>query len=178
MKTIKENKRKLNVLHLNVFCINRTFSYIHSYTYIIGHYNPSVMITPLMLFVLILYISGGTYSLKSSPNDRFFWETFHGNFIYSQCYCQKSAERKSPKKYFSYFVLMLCCLAWNSNLGFLSNKPTHYLLDHGDFIFIQLFFLNKKKNKSKNKSREYKFYRVRHLTFFFSTSAYVMNGNT
>ena len=50
---------------------------------------------------------GGTYSLKSTPNDRFFFlKTFHGNFIYSQSFCQKSAERKSPKKYFSYFVLM------------------------------------------------------------------------
>ena len=29
---------------------------------------------------------------------------FHGGFIYSQWFCQKSAERKSPKKYFSYFI--------------------------------------------------------------------------
>ena len=27
-----------------------------------------------------------------------FWETFNGNFIYSQSFCQKSAERKLPKK--------------------------------------------------------------------------------
>ena len=53
------------------------FEYIH--TYIIGHYNPSVRIidlTPLMLCVLILYISGGTYSLKSTTNDRFFLRNF------------------------------------------------------------------------------------------------------
>ena len=37
-----------------------------------------------MLFVLILYISGGIYSLKSTPNDRFFEKLFHGNFIYSE----------------------------------------------------------------------------------------------
>ena len=48
------------------------------HTYIIGHYNPSVRIidlvshTTLLLCVLILYISGGTYSLQSTPNDRFF----------------------------------------------------------------------------------------------------------
>ena len=35
-----------------------------------------------------------------------FRETFHGNFIYSQIFCQKFAERKSAKKYFLYFVLM------------------------------------------------------------------------
>ena len=53
-------------------------------TYIIGHYNPSVRIidlvfhTPLKLSVLILYIRGGTYSLKSTPNDRFFEKLFMG----------------------------------------------------------------------------------------------------
>ena len=127
--------------------------------------------------VLILYISGGTYSLKSTRNDRFFLRNFslqfylfinyntitnyiliiyelsnfdhllgivsqtrvfagnwthvphtnsqahyplpghlHGNFIYSQSFCQKSAEKKSPKKYFSYF-------AWDWNPGFLPIRP-------------------------------------------------------
>ena len=33
-----------------------------------------------MLFVLILYISVGTYSLKSSPNDRFFEKLFMAIF--------------------------------------------------------------------------------------------------
>ena len=77
-----------------------------------------------MLCVLISYIRGGTYSLKSTTNDRFFWETFHGNFIYSQSFCQKSAERKSPKKYFSY---LFWCLAWGWNPGFSSNKPTRLI---------------------------------------------------
>ena len=75
----------------------------------------------------------GPTVLKSTPNDRFFEKLFMAIFIYSQSFCQKSAEKKAPKKYFSYFVLM-------SGLGlepwlFISNKPTHYLLDHGDFKF-------------------------------------------
>ena len=38
-----------------------------------------------MLCVLILYISGATYSLKSTPNDRFFEKLFMATFImYSQ----------------------------------------------------------------------------------------------
>ena len=58
-----------------------------------------------MLRVLILYISGGAYILKSTPNDRFFEKLFVTNFIFSlESFCQKSAERKS--KYFLYFVLM------------------------------------------------------------------------
>ena len=57
---------------------------VHTYiaTYIIiGHYNPSVRITtwlttPLILCALILYMSGGTYSLKSTPNDKFYLRNF------------------------------------------------------------------------------------------------------
>ena len=50
-----------------------------------------------MLCVLILSISGGTYSLKSTPKDRFFEKLYMAVLLYSQSFCQKSAERKSPK---------------------------------------------------------------------------------
>ena len=33
-----------------------------------------------------------------------FENLFHGRFIHSQSFCQKSAERKSTKKYFSNFI--------------------------------------------------------------------------
>ena len=59
-----------------------------------------------MLCVLILYVSAGTYSLMSTPNDRLFQKLFMAIFIYSQSFDQKSAEKKSPKKYFLYFVFM------------------------------------------------------------------------
>ena len=77
-----------------------------------------------MLCVLILYTSCGTYSLKPISNDRFFEKLFMAIFIYSQNFCRISAERESTKKYFSYFVSK-------------SNKPTHYLLDHGK-TFIKI----------------------------------------
>ena len=63
-------------------------------------------LTPVMLFVLILYISGGINSLKSTPNNRFLEKLFHDSFIYSLSFCQKSDERESPKKYILYFILM------------------------------------------------------------------------
>ena len=52
----------------------RLLRFLH--TYMIDHYNPSVriiaqLLTPLMMWALILYVSGGTYSLMSTPNDRF-----------------------------------------------------------------------------------------------------------
>ena len=89
--------------------IRMTNFFIH--TCKIGHYNPSLRITdlvttPLMLCALTLYMNGGTYSLKSTPKHKFFEELFLAIFIYSQTFCQKSAGRKSPKKYFSYFLLM------------------------------------------------------------------------
>ena len=40
-----------------------------------------------------------------SERDYIFSETFQGNIIYIQKFCQKSVERKSPNKYFLYFVL-------------------------------------------------------------------------
>ena len=68
------------------------------HTYIIGHYNPLVRIIDLvshmschvMLCVLILDINGGTYSLKSTPNDRFFETLFMAILFDSQSFCQKS----------------------------------------------------------------------------------------
>ena len=57
----------------------------------IGHYNQDynlVSHATYIVCVLILYMSGGTYSLKTIPDDR---ETFDGNFIYSQPVWQKSA---------------------------------------------------------------------------------------
>ena len=60
-----------------------------------------------------------------------FEKLFHGRFIYSQSFCQKSAERKSPKKYFSYLIFD----DWPGirTQAFASNKPTHNIIDHGDF---------------------------------------------
>ena len=55
-----------------------------SYACIIGHFNLLVRIIDLVsdtiLCVLILYISGGTYSLNSTPNDRFFEKLFMAIF--------------------------------------------------------------------------------------------------
>ena len=46
----------------------------------------------------------------------FFEKLFMAILFYSQSFCQKSAETKSPKKYFSYFAFR--CVAWDSKPGF------------------------------------------------------------
>ena len=68
-------------------------------------------LTPLMLCVLILYISGDLL-FKVDSERQIFWETFHGRS--SQSFWPKSAERKSPKKY---FCILFWCLAWSSDPG-------------------------------------------------------------
>ena len=43
---------------------------------------------------------------KVDSERQIFDKVFIAIYIYSQSFCQKSAERKSPKKYFFYFILM------------------------------------------------------------------------
>ena len=93
----------------SISCFLVSYGVIH--TYIIGHYNPSVRIIDLVSHttyaVCVNFIhKWRDLEFKVDSEQQIFWETLHGNFIYSQSFCQKSAERKSPKKYFSYFVLM------------------------------------------------------------------------
>ena len=73
----------------------------HLHTYVIGHYSPSVRIIDLVSHttcVLILYISSGTYSLKSTPNDRFFEKLFiatlyqHSDFLPEICWEEIAEE--------------------------------------------------------------------------------------
>ena len=81
--------------------------------------------------MLNVYIIGWNYCLKSTPNDwplgSFSWQFL----VYTQGFCEKSAERKFLKKYFvSYLVLREM-----SDLRFwpvASNKSTHFLLDPSD----------------------------------------------
>ena len=77
--------------------------YILTHTYIIGHYNPSVRIDLVLHtthVVLILY-KWRDLQFKVDSVRQILWATVHGNFI-PIYFCQKSAERKSPKKYFLY----------------------------------------------------------------------------
>ena len=84
-------------------------------------------LTPLMLCVLILYISGGTYSLRSIPNDRFLRNFIMAILLTRRVLeiCWKEITEEIPS--------VFCFDVWP---GFTSNKATHYLLDHGDYYFI------------------------------------------
>ena len=112
--------------------------FLHTYTYAIGHYKPSVRFMDLVshttYVVCVIFIhKWRDLQFKVDSERQLFWETFNGNFIYSQSFWQKSAERKSNRR--NTFRILFWYLAWDLNRGFSSNKPTHYLLDHGDFLY-------------------------------------------
>ena len=66
-----------------------------------------------------------------------FSETLHGNFVYSQSfvYCQKSAERKSPKKYF--FVFHFVVDVWPGIRTVFSRLITQHTTSWATATFIQ-----------------------------------------
>ena len=83
-------------------------------------------LTSLMLCVLILYISGGTYSLKSTPNDKLLEKLFMAILFTLRVFARNLLR---GNRRWNTFRISFWCLAWDSNPGFSSNKPTHYLLD-------------------------------------------------
>ena len=105
-------------------------TYIHNWS--LQHFsqdNWTQFLTPPMLYVLILYISGGTNSLKATPNYRFFKKLFMAILFYSQSFCQKSAEKIAEE---ILFVFRFDAWPTTRTLGFhLISQYTTYLLDHG-----------------------------------------------
>ena len=84
-----------------------------------------------MLCVLILYM-WWDLQFKVDSERQIFEKIFMAIFIDPQSFCQKSAERKSPKKYF----FVLCFDFWGSKPSFTSNMLTHYLLHYGGFTLV------------------------------------------
>ena len=79
--------------------------------YIIDHFNPSVRIIDLVshttYVVCVNFIDKWRdLQFKVDSERQIFEKLFMAVLIHTQNFCQKSAERKSPKKYILYFVLM------------------------------------------------------------------------
>ena len=102
---------------------------------------------PIILLVLIQSMSGGIYNLNLAKNDRFL-----KNFAMLS-FCQKSAESKSPWKYFhvsTIFRFVGQCLTCGSNRDFTSNMPALHTLHlesikyvafhHSLYLFVELKF--------------------------------------
>ena len=78
------------------------------------------------MYVLILYLNGGTYSWKSTSNDKFS-RNFSWKFcFYFQNFSQKSAGKEDAKEIFiSYFVL-LDMYDWRLKSRFISQHTTYW----------------------------------------------------
>ena len=82
--------------------------------------------------MLILFTSGRT-DLQFNVGSEFCEETFRGDFINFQNFCQISTDISTRRRnIFPCFVLCELSGDWGLNYGRRSNNPTHYLLDHGD----------------------------------------------
>ena len=91
-----------------------------------------------MLYVLILYISGGTDNLKTTSYDRFFKKLFMA-ILFTLRVLARNLLRANRRR--NTFCILLWCLAWGANPGFTSDKMSHYLLDYGNFIIhLPAFF--------------------------------------
>ena len=98
------------------------FLYLHIHNWSLHPFSQDYELSSHTTYVVCVNLihSQRDLQFKVESERQIFWETFHAKFIYSPNFCQKSAERKSRKKYF-YFT---------------SNRPTHYQLDYGDFVCV------------------------------------------
>ena len=106
---------------------------------VIGHYNPLVGITDLVSHTTYVVCVNFKHNwrdihFKVDCERQIFWETFHGSFIssLSRVFARNLLRGNSRR---NTFRISFWCLAWDSYPGFASNKPTHYLLDHGDLFY-------------------------------------------
>ena len=112
-------------------------------TYIIAHYNLSVRIidivshTTYVVCVNFIHKWHVTCSLKSTPNDRFFAKLFMAILFTLRVFARNLLR---GKRWRNTFRISFWCLAWDSNPGFLSNKPPHCLLDHSDEAIMSAYY--------------------------------------
>ena len=108
----------------------------HCNTYIIGYYNPAARTIDIVshtsnVCALILYKVGGTNSLTSTQNDRFFEKLFQCQLYLLKVFA-RNLLRENPGR--NTLHILLWYLALESNPCLMSNKPTLYLLAYEDFI--------------------------------------------
>ena len=96
--------------------------YFIIHTNIIGRYSNSGLrpsfLKPVMLCALILYMSSGTYSLKSTPNDRFL-KSFIMAGLFTLRVFARYLQRGSRRR--NIFTFPIWWLTWSLNSGLTSN---------------------------------------------------------
>ena len=113
-------------------------------------------------------MNGGTYRLTSTPNDRFLRNFFIAGFILLSEFVTEICWEEVAEEIL--FIIHFWWLTRDTNPGFSSNKPTHYILDHGDFFSFALSL--KKRNVKLHIKKEQKF-----RSETMSESKFENNGN-
>ena len=116
-------------------CLDEYWTY---YTYIIGHYNPSVRVIDLVSHTTYVVCVNFIHKWRDLPfkvdsERQIFLRNFSWHLITHRVFA-RNLLRGSRRR--NTFRILFWCLAWGSNPSFSSNKPTHYLLDHGDFVYF------------------------------------------
>ena len=95
-------------------------------TYKIGYCSPSIRTIDLVshttqvVCVNFLHVSGGTYNSTSATNERFLEKLFMAILFTLRVFDRK--------------ILFVFCFYVCPGAGFISNKPTHYILDYLYYI--------------------------------------------
>ena len=143
--TANNSRIKANSYKVAFFKQLRSFilcSDIH--IYIIGHYNPSVRLIELVSHTTCVVCFNFIHKwrdlqFKVDFERQIFWETAMAILFTVRVFARNLLRRNRRR---NTFRILFWCLAWCSNPGFSSNKPTHYLLDHGDFDPTSNFFFS------------------------------------
>ena len=80
-----------------------------------------------MLCVLILYICGGDLLFEVDSERQICLRNFSWQFLFTLRVFARNLLKGNRRR--NTFRISFYCLVWDSNSGFSSNKPTHYLLD-------------------------------------------------
>ena len=107
--------------------------FFYKVTYTIGHQNPSVRIIDLVFHttyvVCVNFIHKRLFKVNSEPQN--FWEAFHAILFILRVFA-KILLRGNRRR--NIFCILFSYQAWGSNPGFMSNKPSSYPLDYGNFF--------------------------------------------
>ena len=92
-----------------------------------------------MLCILVLCISGGSYSLKSTPNYIFFEKLFMVIYLLSK-FLPESVEKQTPMKYFFLFRFDVWPGARTLVLRLLSQHTTYWTTAISIFFVFHNFY--------------------------------------
>ena len=104
------------------------FTNIHTYT--IAYSNALVRITAQLLRTTIT----GIYRLTLTAKNIFLRNFFMASLFTLRVFARNMLKEIAEEIIF-FFHVSFRCLTWDTNPGFSFNKPTHCLLDYGDFNY-------------------------------------------